>query len=232
MIDPDDTAFEEERTSSSGMASALVTLALFASSLGIAAVEDDGGAGAVAPDAVASPAAVAVLSELVVAPEAAGEDYDREAFNHWVDADKDGCDTRQEVLLLESRAQTTLEPSRCRVATGEWHSMYDGVVVTNPTTLDIDHMVPLKEAWESAASTWTDEQREAYANDLDAPLALLAVTASTNRSKADRDPAEWKPPDRSTWCAYAQAWASVKAKWALTADTGEITALEEMLATC
>lgn len=230
MTHPDDTAFEEERTSSSGMASALVTLALFASSLGIAAVEDDGGTAA--PDPTASPAAIEVLSQLVVAPEAAGDDYDRHAFKHWVDADKDGCDTRQEVLLLESRTQTTLEPSKCRVATGEWHSMYDGVAVTSPSTLDIDHMVPLKEAWESAASTWTDEQREAYANDLDAPLALLAVTASTNRSKADRDPAEWKPPDQSTWCAYAEAWASVKAKWALAADTGEMAALEDMLATC
>lgn len=230
-MDPEPTAFEEERTSTSGMASALVTLALFASSLGIAAVEDGGEAGAPEPTA-SSAATVDVLAELVVSPELDGDGYDRHAFKHWVDVDKDGCDTRQEVLLLESRAQTTLEPSKCRVAAGEWLSLYDDVVVTNPSSLDIDHMVPLKEAWESAAATWNDGQREAYANDLDAEMALIAVTASSNRSKSDRDPADWKPPDTTYWCTYATAWASVKVKWSLTADTAEVAALEEMLAAC
>lgn len=227
-MEPDATAFEEERTSTSGMASALVTLALFASSLGIAAVEDEG---APAPEATASPVEEEVVDRLVVAPELDGDDYDRHAFKHWVDADKDGCDTRQEVLVVESRTQATVEP-KCRVAVGEWLSLYDAVVVTNPATLDIDHMVPLKEAWESAAATWTDGQREAYANDLDEEMALIAVTASTNRSKADRDPAQWRPPDEAYWCEYAIAWATVKAKWALTADEAEVAALEEMLTAC
>lgn len=215
----------------SGMASALVTLALFASSLGAAAIEDE--TEPPPPTAAAeSPSAGGDLSRLVVAPEVDGSDYDRHAFKHWVDADKDGCDTRQEVLILEATGDLQMETGRCRVAAGEWLSLYDDVVVTKPSTLDIDHVVALKEAWESTAATWTDAQREAYANDLDAPFALIAVTASTNRSKSDRDPAEWKPPDESYWCVYAEAWIEVKLKWALTADADEVAALEEMLAGC
>lgn len=220
---------DEHRTSVAGRAGALATLALFASSLGLAAVEDEGAAPV--PGATAR-AGSRPLAQLVVAPEADGDDYDRDEFKHWIDADGDGCSTRQEVLILESREEPGLDPARCRVTSGEWFSVYDALVVTRSSSLDIDHMVPLKEAWESTASTWTDEQREEFANDLDTPLALLAVTASTNRSKADRDPAGWKPPDSTFWCTYATAWVGVKTRWSLTADADELVALEEMLATC
>lgn len=221
-----------------GVAGALLAFVLTASSLGLAAIEDesDGIADRQSPivDGVESPAPEGPsLTRLTVAEEDTDAPYDREEFNHWVDADRNGCDARQEVLSLESRVPPSLEPGkRCQVATGEWLSLYDAVVVTDPSRLDIDHMVPLKEAWQSTASTWTAEQREAYANDLDEPVALIAVTASSNRSKSDKDPAEWKPPDESTWCTYATAWITVKLKWSLTADEDEVAALAEMLEAC
>jgi hypothetical protein len=227
MTEPETTA-PVHSGAASGLASAVVTFALFASSLGLAAVEDEG----VAVGVAASPSPVVGVGELDVAAELDGDDYDRDEFKHWVDADGDRCDTRQEVLLLEARTEPVLDPEKCQVISGEWFSVYDSVVVTEPSKLDIDHMVPLKEAWESAAKTWTPEQRQAYANDLDTPLALLAVTASTNRSKSDRDPAEWKPPDPAWWCAYATAWIGVKVEWSLSADEDEVAALEEMLAGC
>ncbi|MFE2829384.1 HNH endonuclease family protein [Streptomyces sp. NPDC059271] len=121
------------------------------------------------------------------------EGYQRTSFKHWVDADRDGCSTRAKVLIEESRVQPTIEPG-CKVTAGQWFSFYDGVTVTAPGGLDIDHMVPLAEAWDSGASAWTPERREAYANDLDADSSLVAVTARTNRSKADQDPADWLPP--------------------------------------
>lgn len=225
------------------LANALVALALLASSFGFAAIEDEpqpepvpASTPTATPTSMSPthpPEAPIELAVLTVAPEADGADYERSAFRHWVDADGDGCDARQEVLVAESRIETAPISERgCPVTAGEWISLYDGVVVTVPSKLDIDHMVPLKEAWESTASTWSAEQRQGYANDLDEPLALLAVTASSNRSKSDRDPGEWKPPDESVWCLYATAWVTVKVKWSLTADEQEVAALREMLARC
>jgi hypothetical protein len=67
----------------------------------------------------------------------------------------------------------------------------------------IDHVVPLAEAWRSGAAAWNADQRERFANDLVDPQ-LIAVSASSNRSKGDQDPAEWKPPRRVTWCLYSR----------------------------
>ncbi|MFG2435782.1 HNH endonuclease family protein [Streptomyces sp. NPDC048508] len=157
--------------------------------------------------------------------------YQRTSFKHWVDADRDGCSTRAEVLIDESRVQPTIEPG-CKVTAGQWYSFYDGVTVTAPGGLDIDHMVPLAEAWDSGASTWTPERREAYANDLDAETSLVAVTARTNRSKADQDPADWLPPLLDARCTYAADWVATKLRWKLTVDDRERTALAELAAGC
>ncbi len=170
------------------------------------------------------------VEALEVAPEHADQDYDRDAFGDW-ETQPDGCTTRERVLLDEATEAPDVGPG-CDVGDGEWESVYDGEVVDDPGELDIDHLVPLAEAWESGADEWTDAEREAYANDLEHPQALVAVTAGSNRSKGDGDPAEWRPPERSTWCDYALDWIAVKAEWGLTADPDEIAELEEMLATC
>lgn len=173
-----------------------------------------------------------LLSGLRRAPEGARAGYDRDLFTHWVDADGDRCDTREEVLIAESRIVVTKDPSTCRVLSGDWVSVYDGVVVTVPSELDIDHVVALAEAWDSGASAWDAGRREAFANDLADGGALVAVTASTNRSKSDEDPAGWRPPRPEAWCGFATDWVTVKVTWDLSADAAEIGALEEMLATC
>jgi hypothetical protein len=148
-----------------------------------------------------------------------------------VDADKDSCNTRAEVLLAESRIDPTTEPG-CKVTAGEWYSYYDGVTVTTPGGLDIDHMVPLAEAWDSGASAWTAQRREAYANDLDADPSLVAVTDRTNRSKADQDPAQWLPPLVDARCTYAADWVATKLRWQLTVDEQERQALVAIAAGC
>lgn len=173
----------------------------------------------------------AMLAEIVEAPEGPREGYDRELFRHWVDADGDGCDTREEVLIEESLVPATVG-SGCTVSVGEWFSPYDARTFVAPGGLDIDHMVPLGEAWDSSASEWDELRRQEYANDLDHPEALIAVSAGSNRSKSDRDPAEWKPTNVDHWCRYASEWVTVKFLWGLTADAAEKLALEEMLVTC
>ncbi|MET8289899.1 HNH endonuclease family protein [Streptomyces sp. NPDC005132] len=157
--------------------------------------------------------------------------YQRAAFKHWVDADRDSCNTRAEVLIAESRVQPTIEAG-CKVTAGEWYSYYDGVTVTAPGGLDIDHMVPLAEAWDSGASAWTAARREAYANDLDADRSLVAVTAKTNRSKADQDPADWLPPLADARCTYTADWVATKLRWLLTVDDRERATLAGLAEGC
>ncbi|MCA1847037.1 MAG: lamin tail domain-containing protein, partial [Actinobacteria bacterium] len=120
----------------------------------------------------------------------------------------------------------------CKVVAGDWYSLYDGLTFTDPAELDIDHMVPLAEAWDSGAASWDADRRQAYANDLDHPQALRAVSASSNRSKGDLDPAQWKPTRDASWCEYANDWVTVKKAWDLTADQDEVDDLRVMLRTC
>ncbi|OIJ26891.1 GmrSD restriction endonuclease domain-containing protein [Nocardioides luteus] len=155
--------------------------------------------------------------------------YEREKFHHWVDADGDCQDARTEVLLEESRKKAR---GRCEATKGVWLSAYDGVTLKRPGGLDIDHMVPLKEVWESGADAWNAEEREAYANDLGDPRTLIAVTAATNRSKGDQDPADWMPDATSYHCTYVADWVAVKIRWSLFVDRAEKAALKRTAAGC
>ncbi|WP_404199220.1 HNH endonuclease family protein [Streptomyces tauricus] len=174
------------------------------------------------------------LAEAVQLLPAAAESrdgYQRNSFKHWVDADRDSCNSRAEVLIAESRAEPTVGAG-CKVTAGAWYSYYDGVTLTAPGGLDIDHMVPLAEAWDSGAHSWTAQRREAYANDLDAERSLVAVTARSNRSKSDQDPADWQPPLADARCTYATDWVATKLRWQLTIDDRERNALTELAAGC
>ncbi|MEV8457693.1 HNH endonuclease family protein [Streptomyces sp. NPDC052095] len=167
----------------------------------------------------------------IPAEEEVRDGYKRDSFKHWVDADRDGCSTRNEVLLAEA-VKKPEQSARCALTGGEWLSYYDEVTVTEAGKLDIDHIVPLAEAWDSGASTWDADRRMRYANDLDAERSLVAVTAKTNRSKADKDPSEWMPPAASAQCTYLADWTATKLRWKLTADDKERAALEKLSADC
>lgn len=172
----------------------------------------------------------AAVDKLPVKPEARAG-YERDAFRHWIDENHDGCNTRMEVLIEEA-VKPPQQGERCKLTGGEWLSYYDEVTVTDASKLDIDHVVPLAEAWDSGASGWTPERREAFANDLTAERSLVAVTASTNRSKGDKDPAEWMPPAEGATCTYLVDWVSTKARWGLAVDRAERKALRLHAADC
>ncbi|MBQ0849456.1 HNH endonuclease [Streptomyces sp. BH-SS-21] len=169
--------------------------------------------------------------QLLPSADESRDGYQRSSFKHWVDADRDSCNTRAEVLIAESRSEPAIEAG-CKVTAGEWYSYYDGVTLTAPGGLDIDHMVPLAEAWDSGASAWTPARRQAYANDLDADRSLVAVTARSNRSKADQDPADWQPPLADARCTYSTDWVATKLRWQLAVDDRERSALTELAAGC
>ena len=160
-------------------------------------------------------------------------EYDRSDWRHWVDADGDCQDARQEVLVEESMTPVTFETDRgCRVATGRWYGAFTGVYVEDPSDLDIDHLVPLKNAHLSGGWRWDADKREEYANDLEEENHLIAVTASANRSKGAKGPEEWGPPELGYWCQYATDWTEVKARWDLTMTKLESEIVMDMLGTC
>lgn len=150
--------------------------------------------------------------------------YSRDRFEHWTDADADGCNTRYEVLIEESTTPVTIG-SGCALTGGTWVSPYDGFVATTPAEIEIDHVVALAEAWRSGASAWNDDQRRAFANDLDVPYALTAASTASNQSKSDRDPAEWMPSNASYACEYVIAWTLTKYRWSLSVDEAELDAI-------
>jgi hypothetical protein len=166
--------------------------------------------------------------ELVVA-EDKNTGYKRSAFKHWIDADRNGCNTRAEVLIQEAIIKPKIGP-KCKLTGGKWLSAFDGKTITNASQLDVDHMVPLAEAWRSGAWKWTSAQRQSFANDLENSEALIAVTASTNRSKGDKDPSLWMPAEDQ--CVYIQNWISIKIKYSLTADSQEAEKLNSVVSTC
>lgn len=176
------------------------------------------------PPAAPSGDLAAQLDQLIVAPEGSSDGYDRSLFGGgWIDADSDGCDTRCEVLEEERLNELPGLPM------GGWLSIFDGYSTDDASELDIDHVVALGEAWRSGADQWDGRRRLAFANDLDDPDPLIAVTASTNRSKSDRDPASWQPPNLDAWCPFAAAWIDTKVRWGLTADDAEVRALRNMI---
>lgn len=152
--------------------------------------------------------------------------YDRDKFPHWNDANGDGCDTRQAVLISESRVRALREHD-CTVTTGKWRSHYDGEIWRNPSNVDIDHVVALREAWVSGAYDWTRGTRRRFANDLRWKHALRAVTDNVNQSKSDRDPAEWMP--QQARCRYAINWVQMKHRWRLKTNAAERRALLRIL---
>ena len=117
-------------------------------------------------------------------------------------------------------------------AWGTWLDPFTGRSWTDASDVDIDHMVPLKNAHDSGAWAWDAAQKERYANDLGYPGHLIAVEDGVNASKGASGPEKWKPPDTSSWCQYATDWATIKATWNLTVTQPEYDALRSMLASC
>jgi hypothetical protein len=147
--------------------------------------------------------------------------YSRALFKHWLDVDGDGCDAREQVLKRDALGLAQVDPFRCAVVEADWLSPYDGRRTTDRSQVDIDHVVALKEAWDSGAFAWNEAQRTAFANDTSDSRTLLAVSSSSNRSKSDRDPSNWLPSLRGYWCTYLSNWVSVKARWNLSMDESE-----------
>ncbi|KAA6222134.1 HNH endonuclease [Streptomyces albofaciens JCM 4342] len=177
------------------------------------------------PDAATARTYLAQLKEQAEGPQ---DGYSRDKFPHWSDQGKN-CNTREVVLKRDGENVQT--DSKCAATSGVWKSAYDDGVWTQASDVDIDHVVPLSEAWRSGARQWTTARRQQLANDL-THAQLIAVTDNVNQAKGDKDPAEWLPPKTSYHCTYARMWVSVKHAYGLTADKAEKAALKKILDRC
>ncbi|PWI45416.1 DUF1524 domain-containing protein [Streptomyces sp. ICBB 8177] len=206
------------RTAALGAVAALVAVAVAA-----------GPASAAPPAPPSLATARTELAALVVAAPDPMTGYARSAFDIWA-KQPDHCTTRQDVLARDG-SDVVEESGGCQPSSGSWYSAYDGKTVTVVAQATIDHMVPLADAWRSGADKWTADQRKAFGNDLTDPQLIIA-SESSNSSKGDSSPDEWKPANHAFWCTYAEDYTRVKWVWKLTATSAEKTALGQMLDTC
>jgi hypothetical protein len=181
------------------------------------------------------------LRALRVAPRRPPVGYSRDAFGTaWLDTDGNGCNQRDDVLLRDAAPGTAryARQGGCDhdVLAGTWVDPYTGRTLAftdlkdrrQAEAIQIDHLVPLAEAWASGAARWDPGRRTQFANDL---AELLAVDGPTNAAKGDDDPAAWRPR-QAFQCTYATRWIGTKSRWQLTADRPEKRALREMLGYC
>ncbi|KOY59055.1 MULTISPECIES: HNH endonuclease family protein [unclassified Streptomyces] len=180
------------------------------------------------PTPISAAAARSYLATVTPKTEGSLSGYSRSLFPHWSTV-SGTCNTRETVLKRDGVNVVT--DSACASVSGSWYSEYDGATWTAAADLDIDHVVPLAEAWRSGASSWTTSQRQQFANDLTRPQ-LIAVTDNVNQAKGDLDPGKWLPPRTAYRCTYARMWVQVKQYWALSMDSGEKTALVNILNGC
>ncbi len=171
-------------------------------------------------------AAKDLLAKLSAVGEKGSASYDRDKFSYPIDADGDKCATRAEVLIQESLVTVT-KGNGCKVTKGKWVSRYDAKTWTRASDVDVDHHVPLKEAWESGARKWAGKHRKRFANDLGFRGTLNAMTDNLNSSKGADDPDDWLPAQAK--CRYAFTWVQVKYRWRLKMNRVEKKALQEVL---
>jgi len=205
----------------------LSILAAVTGLIGMAGIFNGPAASAALPTPVSAATARSYLSQLTVGTEDR-TGYDRDLFPHWITI-SGACNTRETVLKRDGSDVVT--NSSCAATSGSWYSVYDGATWTAASDLDIDHLVPLAEAWDSGASDWTTSQRQAFANDLTRPQ-LIAVTDNVNQAKGDQDPATWMPSRTAYRCTYVRAWVQVKYYYDLSVDSAEKSALTNYLSSC
>lgn len=171
-----------------------------------------------------------ILSQLNAIPTkpAAGVKYSRSEWKHWSDFDKNGCDTREEVLIRDGK-NTKTDPKTCRVIAGEWFSIYDKKSFIESQSLDIDHIIPLNYAAQHGGNGWSAQQKEIFANDMS---QLIAVSANSNRKKSDKGPSEYMPPNKAHWCDYSTTWVKTATKYKLWITEADKKVLRTGLESC
>ena len=180
------------------------------------------GAHAAAPSPYSAPLRTAVRELPVEVEDNTGYNRKAQFGDGWGDADRDCQSTRHEVLITEGTG-VELSARGCTVVSGRWRSFYDNKTYTSPSQLQIDHLIPVAEAWGSGAQSWSQARRVAFYNDLGVAYALNAMPVALNQDKKASGPEGWMPP--ANRCRYIEVWTLLKHRWGLSVDQAEQAAL-------
>ncbi|MEV4802259.1 HNH endonuclease family protein [Nonomuraea sp. NPDC049421] len=214
----------------------LATVTMLAGCGGLEA-RSSGGVSDAKPDSAAVADAKKKLGELEVKGRAPKTGFDRDKFGPaWSDVDRNGCDTRNDILKRDMEDETFKSGTHdCIVLTGTLEDPYSGKTITfkrgqtTSSAVQIDHLVPLSDAWQKGAQQWSATKRKEFAND---PLNLLAVDGPLNGQKSDSDAATWLPPRKAYRCAYIARQIDVKAKYGVWVTSAEKDAMKGILDSC
>jgi Protein of unknown function (DUF1524) len=178
------------------------------------------------------------LAQLTVAKNQGSSSYERSAFGPgwggygYYPKIPGGCEARDEVLRRDLSNVKAGDQNKCIIFSGVLHDPYTGKELPysryGSTQIQIDHVVALGAAWRTGASTWSQERRVEFANDIN---NMLAVDGTANNDKGSKTPDQWRPPP-DYWCPYAERWVGVKALYRLTVTAAEKAALAQLLAAC
>ena len=160
--------------------------------------------------------------------------YKRSLYRHWIDADGDCQKTRAEVLIRDDDDHVVefKTNKRCRVIGGTWRDPYTGKIFHHWKKVDVDHVVPLKNAHDSGGWAWSKERRKKYANYLEDENHLLTVSASENRKKGAKGPDQYMPPNQPYHCEYIRVWVKIKQDWELEMTEAEGETVQNILDQC
>lgn len=178
-----------------------------------------------------------LLNGLEVKGRAPKTGYDRALFGPaWKDVDRNGCDTRNDILARDL-TNVTFKPGtrNCVIATGTLNDPYTGKQISfqrgqgTSQAVQIDHVVALMDAWQKGAQSWDNNKREAFAND---PANLLAVDGPANSQKGAGDTATWLPANKAYRCEYVQKQVEIKHAYGLRVTPAEREAMTKILTNC
>ena len=154
-------------------------------------------------------------------------EYNRRDWRHWIDKDGDCQNTRAEVLISQSEVRVEFATSGdCRVVKGYWIGGLTGIVLSDASDVDIDHVIPLIYAHRHGGSSWLPSKKERFAND---PLNLLPTYDIENRRKSDKGPSEYLPSDKNLACAYIKRWQAIAIKYDLNIASDDIVIIRDMI---
>lgn len=162
--------------------------------------------------------------------------YDRNDYKYnffgWEDDDNNCLNTRHEILKSKSLEPPVLSSNGCTVLMGLWHDPYTNRMIENPKEVDIDHIVPLKEAHQSGAHAWDKTLKVEFTNDFYKSRNLIPVWNSINRSKGPLEPHQWLPPNSDFHCEYINRWVYTKWTWGLSMDNNECHFTQDIIKKC
>lgn len=151
--------------------------------------------------------------------------YNRKAFAHWLDEDNDCQNTRHEILISRSLSPVVLNKKNCLALTGKWQDFYYNEVLLKSSDIDIDHVVPLRHAFDSGASGWDSKRKAIFANDLE---NLVITNKKYNRQKGAQTISTWLPIQKDYACKYVKKWFYIKSKYSLSISKEEKKTRQEL----